>query len=121
MGENNTIGLLTNINNSLNRIVEMMLPQNKDPQKSQEASVKSLSQGSLGSAANAKPTAGGASDLGGINVAQIVSALDGLPEEVKAIAKLSGMTIKNFAIVMKSIVRSCTRIKKFGKRKMEIK
>lgn len=105
MGENNTIGLLTNINNSLNRIVEMMLPQNKDPQKSQEASVKSLSQGSLGSAANAKPAAGGTSDLGGINVAQIVSALDGLPEQIKAIAKLSGKTIKDFSKVMLAIVK----------------
>ncbi|MBQ4232639.1 MAG: hypothetical protein II699_05110, partial [Lachnospiraceae bacterium] len=106
MGENNTIGLLTNINNSLNRIVEMMLPQNKDPQKDQASTVKNLSQGGLASNPSAGAAKGGASsELGNINVAQIVSALDGLPEQIKAIAKLSGKTIKDFSKVMLAIVK----------------
>lgn len=110
MGDNTTIGLLTNINNSLGKIVEMMLPQNQDAKKKQEDNVKNLSQGGLSSGANAakaaEPSAGSVS---GLNVAQIVSSLDGLPEQVKLIAKLSGKTIKNFEQVLNSIVEIFTQ------------
>lgn len=110
MGDNNTIGLLTNINNSLGKIVEMMMPQNGDPQKQQANAVKNLSQGGLGSgtggsAPTAEP-AGGA--VNGIDVAKIASALDGLPESVKAIAKLSGRTVRNFTSVLTSIIKVFT-------------
>ena len=105
MGDNTTIGLLTNINNSLGKIVEAMLPQNQDAKKGQEQSVKNLSQGSLSSGANAASAAAPAArDISGLNVAQIVSSLDGLPEQVKTIAKLSGKTIKNFELVLNSII-----------------
>ena len=107
MGDNNTIGLLTNINNSLGKIVEMMLPQNQDAQAKEANKVKNLSQGSLssGGAAPSADSAGAATELNGINLAQITSALDGLPEQVKAIAKLSGRTINNFTRVLTSIIK----------------
>ena len=118
MGENNTIGLLTNINNSLNRIVQLMLPQNQDPKKAQESAVKNLSQGSLGSTNTAKQAADtsatGLEGVGTINVGQIVSALDGLPLHIKAIAKLSGRAIKNFSNVMNSILKIFT-LEEFSK------
>lgn len=111
MGDNTTIGLLTNINNSLGKIVDLMLPQNQDAKKGQEQSVKNLSQGSLSSGANAAATASApaAGGISGLNVAQIVSSLDGLPEQVKLIAKLSGKTIKNFEQVLNSIVEIFTQ------------
>ncbi len=111
MGDNTTIGLLTNINNSLGKIVDLMLPQNQDTKKGQEQSVKNLSQGSLSSGANAAATASApaAGGISGLNVAQIVSSLDGLPEQVKMIAKLSGKTIKNFEEVLNSIVDMFTQ------------
>lgn len=111
MGDNTTIGLLTNINNSLGKIVDLMLPQNQDAKKGQEQSVKNLSQGSLSSGANAAATASApaAGGISGLNVAQIVSSLDGLPEQVKLIAKLSGKTIKNFEEVLNSIVDMFTQ------------
>lgn len=113
MGDNTTIGLLTNINNSLGKIVDLMLPQNQDAKKGQEQSVKNLSQGSLSSGANAAATASApapaAGSISGLNVAQIVSSLDGLPEQVKMIAKLSGKTIKNFEEVLNSIVDMFTQ------------
>ena len=107
MGDNNTIGLLTNINNSLGKIVEMMLPQNQDAQTKEANKVKNLSQGGLssGGAAPSADSAGAATELNGINLAQITSALDGLPEQVKAIAKLSGRTINNFTKVLTSIIK----------------
>lgn len=118
MGENNTIGLLTNINSSLNRIVQLMLPQNQDPKKAQESVVKNLSQGSLGSANTARQAADtsatGLEGVGTINVGQIVSALDSLPLHIKAIAKLSGRTIKNFSNVMNSILKIFT-LEEFSK------
>ena len=106
MGDNTTIGLLTNINNSLGKIVELMLPQNQDSKKVQEQSVKNLSQGGLGTGANnaAKNTVSSAENISGLNIAQIVSSLDSLPEQVKLIAKLSGRTIRNFERVINSII-----------------
>ena len=109
MSDNTTIGLLTNINNSLGKIVELMLPQNQDAKKGQEQSVKNLSQGSLGSSANTASTASAAESISGLNVAQIVSSLDSLPEQVKMIAKLSGRTIRNFKHVLNSIVDTFTQ------------
>ena len=109
MSDNTTIGLLTNINNSLGKIVELMLPQNQDAKKGQEQSVKNLSQGSLGSGANTASTASAAESISGLNVAQIVSSLDSLPEQVKMIAKLSGRTIRNFKHVLNSIVDTFTQ------------
>lgn len=109
MSDNTTIGLLTNINNSLGKIVELMLPQNQDAKKGQEQSVKNLSQGSLSSGANTASTASAAEGISGLNVAQIVSSLDSLPEQVKMIAKLSGRTIRNFKHVLNSIVDTFTQ------------
>lgn len=104
MGEQSTINLLSNINNSLNKIVQIMLPQNRDKTKENINQVKNLSQGGLSSntAAAASKTAD-TTDLN-INIAQVVSALDGLPEQVLLIAKLSGSTIKNFKMVMTDII-----------------
>lgn len=110
MGDNNTIGLLTNINNSLGKIVEMMLPQNQDARAKEANKVKNLSQGGLssGGAAPSADSAGAATELNGINLAQITSALDGLPEHVRAIARLSGRTINNFTRVLTSIIKIFT-------------
>lgn len=110
MGDNNTIGLLTNINNSLGKIVEMMLPQNQDAQAKEADKIKNLSQGGLssGGAAPAADSGASAGTVGGIDVAKVASALDGLPESVKAIAKLSGRTIRNFTSVLNSIIKVFT-------------
>lgn len=110
MGDNNTIGLLTNINNSLGKIVEMMMPQNQDAQAKEADKVKNLSQGGLssGGAAPAADSGASAGTVGGIDVAKVASALDGLPESVKAIAKLSGRTIRNFTSVLNSIIKVFT-------------
>lgn len=105
MGENTTIGLLTNINNSLGKIVQLMLPQNKDAQKKQQDSVKNLSQGGLNSGSSAAQTASATTGtINGIDIAKVVSSLDGLPEQVRLIARLSGKTIDNFKEVLTVII-----------------
>jgi hypothetical protein len=104
MGEQSTVNLLNSINNSLNKIVELMLPQNKDRSGADE--VKTLSQGGLSSSGPSKGSSASSVSgiVGGIEIAKVVSALDGLPESVKAISKLSGSTIRRFENVMRSIV-----------------
>ncbi len=106
MGDNNTIGLLTNINNNLDKIVKIMQPQNKNSQQAQAETVKKLNQGSgLNSASTAKDTAKKDTDnLDKISISQIISALNGLPKYVKEIANLSDKHIKNFTNVIKAIV-----------------
>lgn len=103
MGEQSTINLLSNINGSLNKIVELMLPQNKDNAKTDADKVKSLSQGGL-SSGGAKPK-GTATPVEGLNisVAEIVSTLDSLPEQVLEIAKLADGTIDQFKAVILGI------------------
>lgn len=103
MGEQSTINLLSNINGSLNKIVELMLPQNKDNAKADADKVKSLSQGGL-SSGGAKPK-GTATPVEGLNisVAEIVSTLDSLPEQVLEIAKLADGTIDQFKEVILGI------------------
>ena len=110
MGDTNTIQLLSNINNSLNKIVEIMMPQNKDSRQKQAESIKNLSQGGITSATTSKEFVKKDSDkmdetIGTINVAQIVSALNGLPEHIRAIARLSGRTIQRFSDVLKTIIK----------------
>lgn len=100
MGEQSTINLLSNINGSLNKIVELMLPQNKDSAKTDADKVKNLSQGGL-SSGGTKPK-GAADQIEGLNisVSEIVSTLDGLPQQVLEIAKLADGTVDQFKTVL---------------------
>ena len=99
MGEQSTINLLSNINGSLNKIVELMLPQNKDNTKDNANKVKNLSQGSFGSG---KSVPNGSASIDGLNVSisDIVSSLDGLPQQVLEIAKLADGTVDQFKSVL---------------------
>lgn len=99
MGEQSTINLLSNINGSLNKIVELMLPQNKDNIKANANKVKNLSQGSF-SSGNTMPKGSASIDGLNVSISDIVSSLDGLPQQVLEIAKLADGTIDQFKSVL---------------------
>lgn len=109
MGDN-SIALLSSINNNLKLIVDQMAPKNG--QSAERDKTARMSQGSLNSknintgsaSADAKFTVGGA------DIKDVTSALNGLPEAVKAVAKLSGRTIARFNDAIINILRAFTTI-----------
>lgn len=107
---NNTVEILNSINKTVATIAANMAPKNGT---GKEATAK-LSQGNI--AAGSAETGTKASNLSSTSLKDFIKIIGGLPVSVKAVAELSGKTIKNFENVMKTVTKIMVELDKNGKK-----
>lgn len=107
---NNTIEILSSINRTVSTIATYVAPKNGTGKET----TATLSKGSISteSASASAPNA----KIGLSSIKDFIGVISGLPVPIKAVAKLSGRTIKNFSKVMDKICDVLVNLDERGKK-----
>lgn len=106
---NSTIEILTSINKSVSTIVTYMSPKNGDTAR---AATAKLNTGNVASGEGD----GLKKNLKLSTIKEFIDLISGIPAPIKAVARLSGKTMKNFKTVMEDLAGIVIELDKAGKK-----
>lgn len=111
--QQNTIEILTSINQSVKQIAQSMKPQNG----SGAAATAKLSQGNVTTTADVNPAANVAkSNINKASITSLIGVLNSLAPSVRDIAKLSNSDIKGFTKVIDAVIESINKLSEISEK-----